>query len=219
MMKFYMTPGSCSTGIHVLLEECGLIFEAHIVDILRGQNHTPEYLALNPRGTIPTLVLDDSRALTDWAEIALYLGQTYPRRRLVPVTSRLKLRAISYISQVVDIIHAEGFTRIFTTRHYRGQGATDEQIQQQGRQIVLRELEEFAPRLAEGPWLFDDFSIADAALFYVEFWAHQIKLTMPDACVRHFRACLRRPAVKQVLMEEGYGSLYVQQTTAQTDIA
>ena len=43
--KFYMTPGSCSTGIHILLEECGLVFEAHIVNLLAGDQYKKgEYL-------------------------------------------------------------------------------------------------------------------------------------------------------------------------------
>ena len=42
-MKFYMTPGSCSTGIHILLEELELIFEVQIVNLLAGDQNTPAY--------------------------------------------------------------------------------------------------------------------------------------------------------------------------------
>lgn len=41
-MKFYMTPGSCSTGIHILLEECGLVFEAYVVNLLAGDQYKKE---------------------------------------------------------------------------------------------------------------------------------------------------------------------------------
>ena len=57
-LKFYMTPGSCSTGIHILLEELDLPFEVTIVNMPAGDHRRPEYLALNPKGTIPTLVLN-----------------------------------------------------------------------------------------------------------------------------------------------------------------
>jgi len=50
----------------------------------------------------------------------------------------------------------------------------------------------------------DRFSIADAALFYVEFWADKIKLDLPANCLAHYQRMLTRPAVRQVLLEEGY---------------
>ena len=53
-------------------------------------------------------------------------------------------------------------------------------------------------------YIADDFSIADAALFYVEFWADKINLGMPDNCLLHYRNMLKRPAVSRVLREEGY---------------
>jgi glutathione S-transferase len=63
MMKFYMTPGSCSTGIRILLEELGLLFEVHPVDLLAGDQSSETYLAINPKSTIPTLVREGGRAL------------------------------------------------------------------------------------------------------------------------------------------------------------
>lgn len=81
--KFYMTPGSCSTGIHILLEECGLVFEAHIVNLLAGDQYKKEYLAINPKGSIPALVLDDGSSLTEFSAIAWLLARSYPKRKLL----------------------------------------------------------------------------------------------------------------------------------------
>jgi len=86
-MKFYMTPGSCSTGIHILLEECGLLFEAYIVNLLAGDQYKKDYLAINPKGSIPALVLDDGTALTEFSAIAWWLGRSYPKRKLLPEVS------------------------------------------------------------------------------------------------------------------------------------
>lgn len=58
-MKFHMTPGSCSTGIHILLETLELPFEVYMVNLMAGDQFRPEYLAVNPNATIPTLVRDD----------------------------------------------------------------------------------------------------------------------------------------------------------------
>jgi len=73
-LKFYMTPGSCSTGIHILLETLELPFEVWIINLPAGEHLRPEYLKINPRGTIPTLVLDDGRALTDFKSMPRLVG-------------------------------------------------------------------------------------------------------------------------------------------------
>jgi len=70
-MKLYMTPDSCSTGIHILgihilLEELELVFEAHLVNLMAGDHTMPEYLAINPKATIPTLVINNGTALTEF---------------------------------------------------------------------------------------------------------------------------------------------------------
>src|SRR5262249_31006319 len=117
-MKFYMAPGSCSTGIHILLETLELPFEVWIVNIPAGDHLRPEYLKLNPRGTIPTLVLDNGRALTDFKAIALWLAETYPRGKLLPEDPALAALAVELLDFALIQLHGEGFTRIFTTERY-----------------------------------------------------------------------------------------------------
>ena len=51
-MKLYMTPGSCSTGIHIILEELDEIFEAYLVNLPAGDQFKPDYVAINPKSTI-----------------------------------------------------------------------------------------------------------------------------------------------------------------------
>jgi glutathione S-transferase len=114
-LKFYMTPGSCSTGIHILLETLELPFEAWIVNLPAGEHLRPEYLKINPRGTIPTLVLDDGRALTDFKSIALWLAQIFPRGKLLPDDRALARRAVEFLDFALIQLHGEGFTRIFTS--------------------------------------------------------------------------------------------------------
>ena len=46
--------------------------------------------------------------------------------------------------------------------------------------------------------------MADAVLFYVEFWADKTEIGLPPNVLRHYRAMLERPAVSRVLREEGY---------------
>jgi len=208
MMKFYMTPGSCSTGIHILLEEAGLVFEAHLVNLLTGDQQSEAYRAINPKGTIPTLVRDDGTALTDFMSIAWWLARTYPRRKLLPVGLENELQVLEWMGYAVNTLHGQGFTRIFTTDRYTPNVQDHEEVQEQGRAIVSEGFALVEQQLEGKEYVVGPFSIADAALFYVIFWADRIGIPLPPNCQRHYTQMLARPAVRQVLMEEGYASVY-----------
>lgn len=203
-MKFYMTPGSCSTGTHILLEEVGAVFEVYIVNLPAGDHLKPDYLAINPKGTIPTLVRDDGTAITDFQAIAWWLARQYPRRGLLPADAEGEVRVLEAMNHAVGTIHGQGFTRIFTTANVTPNPADHDAVQARGRQIVADGFAVMDGLLAGQDYLVGNFSIADAALFYTEFWADRLKLPLPPNCAAHFKRMLARPAVSQVLREEGY---------------
>jgi len=72
--------------------------------------------------------------------------------------------------------------------------------------MVLRGLRQFDLGLKDRDYVAGPFSIADAALFYLEFWADRIELELPERCLLHYQRLLKRPSVRQVLAEEGYSS-------------
>jgi glutathione S-transferase len=203
-LKFYMTPGSCSTGIHILLEEIGLIFEAHIVNLVKGDHLKSDYLAINPHGTIPTLLLDDGVALTDFVSIARWLAETYPKRRLLPQDDAARDEALKWMNFCVGRIHGDGFRRIFTPERYAEPSLDVEAIKSEGREIVMNALATADRHLTGKDYIAGDFSIADAALFYVEFWADKTDMPLPENCRAHYARMKTRPSVRQVLAEEGY---------------
>lgn len=205
-LKFYMTPGSCSTGIHILLEELELVFEACVLNLPAGDHLKPEYLAINPKGTIPSLVLDDGSALTDFQSIAWWLARSHPRGRLLPETPEDEARVRQVMDHAVHLLHGQGFTRIFTTGRYSDDPAEHGTILARGREIVEQGFAELDPLLAGRDYVLERFGIADCALFYVEFWAERIGIPLPPGCQTHYRRMLRRRAVRQVLQEEGYRS-------------
>ena len=203
-MKFHMTPGSCSTGIHILLEELELPFEVYLVNLMAGDQYKPAYLAINPKATIPTLVRDDGTSLTEFQAIAWWLARRYPKSKLLPEDIDGEARVIETLDYVVGTIHGQGYTRIFTTSNYSANEAEFESIQARGREIVNEGFAVMNEMLAGKDYVVGSFSIADAALFYVEFWADKIKLALPPNCQAHYQRMLQRPAVRQVLLEEGY---------------
>ncbi len=207
-MKFYMTPGSCSTGIHILLEEIGLVFEAHIIDLLAGEQDQAWYRQINPKGTIPTLDTGTGLILTDYQSIAWWLASHHPRRRLLPLGIDQQAKALELMSYAVNTLHGQGFARIFVPASFAASPDHHEEVESKGRDIVTTAFQVVEASLAESGFAFEAFSIADASLFYVEFWADRVGLELPPKCRGHFEQVLRRPAVRQVLSEEGYGSIY-----------
>ncbi|MGZ8270933.1 MAG: glutathione S-transferase family protein [Methylophilus sp.] len=203
-MKFYMTPGSCSTGIHILLEELELPFEVYLVNLMAGDQFKPEYLAINPKSTIPTLVRDDGSPITEFQAIAWWLARSHPKAKLLPDDIVSEARVLETLDYVVGTIHGQGYTRIFTTSNYSDNEAEHEQIKKRGYEIVEKGLAVMNDLLSGKEYVVDRFSIADAALFYVEFWADKIKLDLPANCLAHYQHMLTRPTVRQVLLEEGY---------------
>lgn len=203
-MKLYLTTGSCSTGIHILMEELELVFEAHLVNLLAGDQNTPEYLMLNPKATIPTLVRNDGTALTEFQAIAYWLARSYPKAKLLPGDPDGDARVMELMDFVVGTIHGQGFARIFTTDRFTPNEADFESVRTQGIEIVRQGFAVVNDSLPAQGYVMDSFSIADAALFYVEFWAYKTGITLPENSLKHYRLMLERPVVRRVLMEEGY---------------
>lgn len=206
LIKLYMTPGSCSTGIHILLEELELVFEAHLVNLLAGGQQKPEYLAINPKATIPTLVRDDGSALTEFAAIAYWLARSYSKAKLLPGDAEGDARAIELMDYVVGTLHGQGFARIFTTDKFTPNSADFEAVKAQGLSMVHQGFDVINASLPKQGYAMGAFSIADAALFYVEFWADKSNIVLPENCLAHYRLMCSRPVVRRVLMEEGYRS-------------
>ncbi len=202
-MKLYMAPGSCTTGIHILLEELELPFEAWIISIPAGENRKPEYLALNPKGSIPTLVLDDGQSLTDYVAISYWLARRHPRAKLLPEDALAAARVMEILVHVVGTVHGQGFARIFNEEGFQADGEAGEALRAQGRELVDKAFAILDTQLAEG-YATGCFSIADPALFYVEFWADKLGIPLPPRLAAHYALMRQRPVVQRVLREEGY---------------
>lgn len=215
-LRFHMTPGSCSTGIHILLEHLELPFEVYVVNLPAGDHRKPEYLAINPKGTIPALQIDNDPALTEFQSIALWLAWRFPRARLLPEAPFDAAQAVDLMNYVVATVHGAACTRIFTPERYLPAGLAEgmsgdaraawlDAIQAQGRAMAQDALALIEARIDDQGRLFGDaLTVADAALFYVTFWADRIELPLPARCAAFYRRMREREVVRRVLAEEGY---------------
>jgi len=83
MLQLHYYPGNASMAPHMLLEELGVPFELKLVDREQDAQRSPDYLKLNPNGTIPVLV-DGDLVLYETAAICLHLVDTHPHAGLAP---------------------------------------------------------------------------------------------------------------------------------------
>ena len=74
-LTLYYAPGASSMATHIALHETGAPFALHLVDLSRQENRSPEYLAVNPEGKVPTLIIDGGDKLTEVAATLWFLAR------------------------------------------------------------------------------------------------------------------------------------------------
>ena len=206
-MKLYYAPGACSIGIHVLLEEIGKPYERAKLNFAEGEQYRPAFKAINPKSKVPTLQRDDGSVLTEFPSIAVWLAKTNPDKHLLPEDPDGMARTLEAVDYVVATLHMQGFSRMFRPANFAPTEADHEAVKARGREIFENGLTLMDATLDGKDYVTGSFSIADAALFYVEFWAAaRMKMTLPANCAAHYARMTARPAVKTVLEVEGFAA-------------
>src|SRR5271165_2093225 len=203
-MKLYYAPGACSLGIHVLLEEIGKPYDTKPVNLREGEQFKPDFTAINPKSKVPTLERDDGSILTEFPAIAYWLASTNPGAKLLPGDADGQARAIEAMDYAVATLHMQAFGRIFRPSNYTPNAADEEAVKTRGKEMLDKGLALMNKRLEGKEYVAGDFSIGDAALFYVEFWtAGRMKWSLPPNCDAHYKRMLARPAVAAAMKQEG----------------
>lgn len=204
MNKLYYSPGACSIGIHVLLEEIGQPYAAEPVNLREPPAHRP-VTGLNQKSKVPTLVRADGSVLTEWPAIAVWLASVNPAAGLLPGDAEGLARALEVIDYCVATVHMQGFTRIVRPGNFAPSEADHEAVKARGLEIFTAGLAVLDHGLAGRDYVVGLYSIADAAVFYIEFWAaHRLGLTLPANAAAHYARMKARPAVAAVLAKEGF---------------
>ncbi len=203
-MKLFYAPGACSIGIHVLLEEIGKPYEAVRLDIRAGDTQKAPFIEINPKGKVPAIQRDDGKVITEYPVIAHYLAKTNPEAGLLPKGEDAELAAESATDYCVATIHMQGFGRLFRPANFTPNEADQEAVKARGRELVEKGYAQMAKELGDKHWVAGDYSFADSALFYVEYWgAKRMQMTLPPALAGHLDRMLARPATKRMLEQEG----------------
>lgn len=202
-MKLYYAPGACSIGIHVLLEEIGKPYETERVNLQQGEQYRPPLVEVNPKSKVPTLARDDGSILTEFPAIAYWLARTNPFANLLPDDIDQQARALELLDYAVATIHMQGFGRIFRPSAFTPSAPDEETVKARGKEIAERGFSLIDKALEGKDYAVGKYSIADAAVFYVEFWSKRVGMTLPRNTAAHLDRMLGRPAVQRVIQQEG----------------
>jgi glutathione S-transferase len=198
-MKLYLAPGACSQAPHIALLETGSPFEAVKVDLRTKRLETGEdYTAINPKGAVPALVLDDGALLTENAVVLQYIADQAPEARLIPPVGTLaRYRVLEWLNYIATELH-KGFAPLF---HPTGEPRAHV-IEQ-----LSKKFDYVNARLGDGPYLGGaDLSVADLYLFVILGWTRIFHIDLARwPALAAFRArLLERESVREALHAEGF---------------
>lgn len=207
-MIFYdFGPAPSPRRARIFIAEKGLEIETVQVDLTRGGQFDPAFVDINPRCTVPVLVLDDGTALTENSAIAVYLEACHPEPPLLGTGALEKALVANWNDRTVlegfaGIAESyRNFSRGFTDRALTGQQKFEQlpQLVERGRSRAEEYFDTLNARLSDSPYLAGDrFTMADiTALCMVDF-AGWIKLAIDDRehLQRWYDAVNRRPSTK-----------------------
>jgi len=198
-MKLYYAPDTCSLSPHIVLRELGLP-----VTLVRVDNRTKktsdggDFLAINPKGYVAALQLDDGRVLTEGPAILQYLADLKPETGLAPANGTWqRARLQEWLSFITSEIHA-GLSPLFNP-------ALPEEAKAIFRDKLFRRLAFVEDALQGRDYLLEGgFSVADAYLFTVLGWTRffAIDLGHWPAIAAYLQRIGVRPSVSAALAAE-----------------
>ncbi len=197
-MKLYFAPGACSLHPHIALREAGLAFELVRVDLRTHKTQSgKDFYAINPKGYVPALELDDGAILTEGAVIDQYVADQKPEAGLLPPAGTMeRYRVQEWLNFIASEIH-KSFGPLF------GNAADD--VKDKARARVASRFDLAAAALEGRSYLVgNSFTVADGYLYNMLRWTSftGIDLSKWKTLESFFARVGERPAVKKALEAE-----------------
>lgn len=199
-MKLFYTSGACSLSPHIVAHEAGIALELQKVDLKSKSMRTEgDYLAVNPKGYVPALQLDNGELLTEGPVIVQYLADLKPASRLAPPAGTFERYRLQEMLGYINSELHKSYSPLFNP-------ATPAETRAERQGYLLRRYTLVEQHLQGRPYLFGEhFSVADAYLFTVTNWARMVKVDLgqfPNLLAFQDRAAVR-PAVQAAMRAEG----------------
>ena len=198
-MKLYYAPGTCSLSPHIVAREAGLPLTLVRVD---NRNKTTEsgedYRAINPKGYVPLLELDNGVRLSEGPAIVQYLADLAPASKLAPANGTVERYQLQeWLNFITSEVHKQ-FSPLFDA-------TMPDEAKEKFRNRLATRFDWIAGQLKGRDYLTGSFTVADAYLFVVLGWT---KFTGPDLArwpvlQDYVARVAARPRVQEALTAEG----------------
>ena len=199
-LKFFHAWGSCSLASLIALEEAGADYELVVMDTKAGDQRSADYVKINPKARVPSLVTDLG-VLTETPAILAWIAQTWPDAKLAPTEPWAFAQAQAFNSYLCSTVH------VAHAHKHRGSRWTDDPQAQAAMTAAVPKNEIAIFRLLEaemfkGPWVLGEaYSICDAYLYTLFGWlpGDGVDTEPFERLADHSRRVAARPAVSKVL--------------------
>jgi glutathione S-transferase len=200
-MKLYYSPGACSLVPHIILREAGEDVALEKVDLSQKRTEAgADFWAVNPKGYVPALKLDDGAILTEGVVIQQYIADRAPQTRLAPPRGSLERLRLDELLVFISTELHKTFSPLFAA-------TTPDEAKPAFREKVGKRLDVIEAMLADGrPFLTGEtFTIADAYLYVMTTWCRGtgIDLDRWPAISAFAKRVAARPSVQAALAAEG----------------
>jgi glutathione S-transferase len=200
-MKLYYSPGACSLSPHIVLREAVIDADLERVDLKKRKTESGvDYTAINPKGQVPALALDNGQTLTEGPAILQYLADQKPESGLAPRNGTFeRYRLQEWLNFISSELHKHFGTLFEPAVPHEYKGIARDHISKRF-DLVDRHLN------SDGPFLMGNhFTVADAYLFVMTTWAELVKIDLgPWRNLNAYaNGVAQRPKVQLALREEG----------------
>lgn len=199
-MKLFYFKGSCSLNPRIIINELGLDVEFIKISIPDKKTEKGEdYLTINPKGSVPALMLENGEVLTEGAIITQYLADTYKNHTLLPEFGSFKrYRVLEMVNHIATDLH-KSCSPLFN------KDVPDQVKNDAIKPILVKRLSAINTILGKNQYLVgNDFTIADSYLFVVLSWMPHLQIDLSSfAGIKKFiDQNSQRPSIAKALQDE-----------------
>lgn len=205
-LKLFVAPGSCARVPTIALEEAGVSFDTELLRMAANQQNSPEFLKHNPKGKVPTLLID-GMPLTENVAILTWLNRQFPEAKLLPATDDpLEIsRQIADIAFFSATVHPTVTRIAMPIKFIPDSEMSFDLVRPKGKEAMMPIMTMINDRLNNGPWWYgDQWSVLDGYLFWVWWRITGVGFdgTPFPNIQRHMELSNQRPAVQRAMARE-----------------
>ena len=203
-LTLYYAPGTCALASHIALEQAGADYAATRLDFRASEQRGATFLAINPKGRVPTLVTPRG-VITETPAILTFIAQSFPAANLAPLDDVFAFAQVqAFVGFLCSTVHPARAHKVRGAR-WADDPAAIEEIRRKAPQVVGDCFDLIEREMIAGPWVMGEaYSICDPYLFTLSSWLAVDGMDIgrwPKVADHHARMAAD-PAVRRVLQAE-----------------